>query len=148
MLLLLCPQDPENDGATRVLAFNHGYSREILLDNEEVAAIREDIQTVRMLIHRPIDAMNWQSIETVGSYVNPICQPDSRVHVRRKLRESARARSWHSNCRPRQEKPVPYQASDTSSLLSILWRAHAVHTLLCMGGTSTNSRSPAIGMKN
>ena len=41
------PQDPGSDGATRVLAFNHGYSREILLNNEEVAAIRQDIQIVR-----------------------------------------------------------------------------------------------------
>lgn len=30
-----------------MLAFNHGYSREILLDSGEVAAIRADIQTVR-----------------------------------------------------------------------------------------------------
>ena len=45
------PQNPVSDGATRVLAFNHGYSREILLDNEEVAAIRQDIQTVRAYLY-------------------------------------------------------------------------------------------------
>lgn len=41
------PQDSADDGATRVLAFNHGYPREILLDDNEVAAIRQDIQSVR-----------------------------------------------------------------------------------------------------
>ena len=33
-----------NDGATRVMAFNHGYPRQTLMDPAEVPLIREDIK--------------------------------------------------------------------------------------------------------
>ena len=37
--------DVGEDGATRVLAFSHGYDRSTLLDKDEVPQIKEDIQT-------------------------------------------------------------------------------------------------------
>lgn len=79
--------------------------------------------------------------------VDSIGQAGFCLRVHRKLRESARARSWRSNCRPRLEKLVVCKELDTSLWLSTPWRVHAVLTQPCMAGTSTNSRSSAIGMK-